>query len=414
LDIIEEAARKAELRITILRIAFCALAVARFVSLISMQDDPNVLGRWIQVLPVTLATIVFSVWMIGRLRRARDVKTLMLVSVIVDAVVCAIVVSANAFWPFPDYPGVLRMPDTSAFLAMIMAAGYRVYPKLAIVGASLNIGLLAAIVGCDLALHSSFAADLTTLYALLVAAAAVIAVSSARRTIELVRRARSQSLRLERAEREFGVMLMDHHDASSLLSAARLDVENLRRAIPGEAAIEQLGEDLKAVTETIGRLRQRAHAEALSLGPLEEVEIARELHGVQAQLERVVEPMRVVWEVPPSNQRVSVPGGVRAIRRVLLNLLTNAREGDGKTGAATARVRMSVDGADVRILVADDGPGCGPRSSDKPQGTGTGLLLVESVVNASGGDLEIERAEIGTVVTIRLPSRAGAAAGESW
>lgn len=105
-----------------------------------------------------------------------------------------------------------------------------------------------------------------------------------------------------------------------------------------------------------------------------------------------------------------------AVRRALLNLVDNAishgREGE--------RVQVSADsdGSEVRLCVADDGPGIAgterrrifgrfERGSTEAPGTGLGLFLVEEVARAHGGRVDLETAEgQGSTFTLVLPLRA--------
>lgn len=401
LDIIEQAARTAERHVCKLRALFCLLVAARFIGLLVVQDDPNETGRAAQMLPATLSAIAFSFWMLRRLERPSPIERLLALSVTVDACVCAIVIASNVIFPFPGYRSVLLLPETATFLALIVTAGYRVYAHLALLGVLLNTALLGGLVALDFALNEPDAsiADVAWLYAVLLLVAGAIVVASARRTLRLVHRAKAQAHRLQRAEREMSVMLMDHHDASSLLSAVRFDLDELRAATEAPQVIDRLADDLDAVDETIGKLRQRAHAEALALCPLESVDTST-LSEVREQLERVVAPMRVSWHDLPAAS-FELTGGARAIRRVLLNLLSNAKQGNGERGAQHAQVVVHADAEVVQIEVSDDGPGF--QRALKRDGTGTGLALVESVVEASGGRLILGGDEQGARVTIRLP-----------
>jgi signal transduction histidine kinase len=102
-----------------------------------------------------------------------------------------------------------------------------------------------------------------------------------------------------------------------------------------------------------------------------------------------------------------------AVRRAVLNLLDNAlthgREGGHVAVAATA------SGDHVSLSVADDGPGIGrsdrrrifgrfERGRTEAPGTGLGLYLVEQVVRAHGGRVDLSTAEgRGSTFTIVLP-----------
>jgi signal transduction histidine kinase len=104
-----------------------------------------------------------------------------------------------------------------------------------------------------------------------------------------------------------------------------------------------------------------------------------------------------------------------AVRRALLNLLDNAVS-HGREGG---RVEVSAEGEgnEVRLSVADDGPGIGraerrrifgrfQRGRTEAPGTGLGLYLVEEVARAHGGRVDLVTAEgRGSTFTLVLPPR---------
>jgi signal transduction histidine kinase len=104
-----------------------------------------------------------------------------------------------------------------------------------------------------------------------------------------------------------------------------------------------------------------------------------------------------------------------AVRRALLNLLDNAIAHGREGGRVEARVAAS--GAEVRMEVADDGPGIGrserrrifgrfERGRTEAPGTGLGLYLVEEVARAHGGRVDLATAEgRGSTFTLVLPAR---------
>jgi two-component system, OmpR family, sensor kinase len=131
---------------------------------------------------------------------------------------------------------------------------------------------------------------------------------------------------------------------------------------------------------------------------------------------QVADPNRPIALVVPASD-VRIEGDADRMRQVLANLLANA---SGHTPAATP-VSVSVttgdDGALLRV--ADLGPGipaealphvfdrffrADPGRSRDRGGTGLGLALVRSIVEAHGGDVELESGPAGTVVTVRLPA----------
>jgi C4-dicarboxylate-specific signal transduction histidine kinase len=100
-----------------------------------------------------------------------------------------------------------------------------------------------------------------------------------------------------------------------------------------------------------------------------------------------------------------VAGGEAALQRVLLNLLSNACEGDGVTrpGEVVVSVVFGAESASVFVRV-DDGPGFDPATA-KPGGLGVGLKVVRGISEASGGHVRFAAREGGgTLAEVRLPA----------
>jgi PAS domain S-box-containing protein len=148
-----------------------------------------------------------------------------------------------------------------------------------------------------------------------------------------------------------------------------------------------------------------------------------ELAGVVGSVVDAVAPLaaareqRLATDVRPATG--SVVADSEQLERVLLNLATNAVKFTPKGGA----VNVFADGDDeqARITVVDTGMGIPAdeqprlftrffrsstaRSAAVP-GTGLGLVIARSIVEAHGGTIELVSAENeGTVVTVTLPRR---------
>jgi signal transduction histidine kinase len=109
----------------------------------------------------------------------------------------------------------------------------------------------------------------------------------------------------------------------------------------------------------------------------------------------------------------SVVGDEEMLERAFENVVRNAREAAGVGGLVSVRAEASHDG-DLRVIVADDGPGLPPERSriprpfftTKPGGLGLGLPMAVKVVKLHGGHLILHDAvPHGLEVEIRLPSR---------
>ena len=121
----------------------------------------------------------------------------------------------------------------------------------------------------------------------------------------------------------------------------------------------------------------------------------------------------------------------RAIKQVLLNLLSNALKFTPHGGrvSVTAEVRRHIGGDRMRIDVKDTGIGISPEDlarlarpfeqiesqhSKTQQGTGLGLALTKALVELHGGELTLASTlGEGTTVSVTLPMRQGAVIGQA-
>jgi signal transduction histidine kinase len=127
--------------------------------------------------------------------------------------------------------------------------------------------------------------------------------------------------------------------------------------------------------------------------------IAPEIDRARIRLRREFDPA-----LPPVNLDPSL------FRQALLNLLINARQALAPGGEIV--VRTASNGRDVRISVADNGPGIPPENrervfnlyfSTRPGGTGLGLPMVKKIVEEHGGTVDFQtEPRSGTTFTICL------------
>jgi cell cycle sensor histidine kinase DivJ len=113
---------------------------------------------------------------------------------------------------------------------------------------------------------------------------------------------------------------------------------------------------------------------------------------------------------------ILVDADSRALKQIVLNLLSNALKFTPSPGSVT--VTLQADGETLEIIVADTGVGLATEDLDRigrpfeqagdvgqrARGTGLGLSLVRAFAGLHGGDMTIESAlGEGTTVSVRLP-----------
>jgi signal transduction histidine kinase len=143
----------------------------------------------------------------------------------------------------------------------------------------------------------------------------------------------------------------------------------------------------------------------------------RETADLRSILECVVDDAGARAELEPG-AAVAVHVDLLAVQRVFENLVDNALK-YGKR----ARVGLRLDGGEVLVEVADEGPGLPPdelESVFKPfyrgrdavrsgaPGAGLGLAVARAVLRAHGGDLTLVPGAQGLVARVRLPAAAAA------
>ncbi|MBL8669535.1 MAG: PhnD/SsuA/transferrin family substrate-binding protein [Alphaproteobacteria bacterium] len=268
-----------------------------------------------------------------------------------------------------------------------------------------------------------------------------------RRTRELV--AANEALRREMAERR------DAEDAARRHHEALTHVS--RVSLMGEMATtiaHELNQPLAAVTSYVqGCLRHLAHG--AQGGALREglEQAARQSQRAAGILESI---RGFVRKAPRRVERVDVNAACVAVRdlmaaelrersvaldlaleqampqvlasrieieQILVNLVRNAAEAIGEAGASGGRIAIAtrvLPGA-VEITVSDNGPGIAAGKEEevfrtffttKADGLGLGLAICQSIAEAHGGSIRLERgAEGGAAFSLRLPSVAASDAG---
>ncbi len=199
------------------------------------------------------------------------------------------------------------------------------------------------------------------------------------------------------------------------MSSIGLNLELLEEELaerPADDEAPQLLAAIQSEVERLSRISEQYLAAAreprLRLQSEDVAEVVRDCHAfVKPELDKAGVKSRMVVEgdIP----LIQVDEG--QVRQALLNLLRNAREVLPKGGEVILIVRRA--GASVIVAVEDDCPGIpakkrasifDPFYTTKQHGTGLGLAVTRSIVEAHGGTIRCEaREQGGTRFVIALP-----------
>jgi len=202
------------------------------------------------------------------------------------------------------------------------------------------------------------------------------------------------------------------HELRSPLTRIRMGLE-LMGTRPGDAsatAREEITRNIHELDQLIDEilLASRLDASPIDMGTLEPVDLvglcAEECAQTGAEL-----------EVPAGSTSLLVPGVAKLLRRVVRNLLENAR----RHAAGKVSLSLQADGNHAVIRVCDRGPGVPleqrerifepfyrlPGASERDGGAGLGLALVKSITTRHGGSVRCEaRLGGGACFVIELPA----------
>ena len=197
--------------------------------------------------------------------------------------------------------------------------------------------------------------------------------------------------------------------ASALLYASQLATGDASGSRVGRRIVERLRELDRLVRDML-QFAGGARAD-------EGIVVARELLADVAETCRAHCAGDLQVSVDVAGSGVACRGNRDALKGVLCNLVENAAQAAGETG----RIELAAyrDGDKLCLTVTDDGPGIPAALRDRvfdafyttrPQGTGLGLAVVRSVVEAHGGDVLLDSGPDGTTFALYLPAAEGAAA----
>lgn len=209
------------------------------------------------------------------------------------------------------------------------------------------------------------------------------------------------------------------HEVKNPLTPIKLSIQHIRRAWEDEATDfnEILVRNADAMLAEIDRLAMIAQSFSRFGAPSGEGETPLSTVSISAVVDDVMalygggsSPL-VSFEEDVPDDLPTVVSRASELKEVLVNLMENARDAIGDRGFV--RICGRVDGDDTVIVeVVDDGSGIDeallprifePRFSTRSTGAGLGLPIVQRLVNAWGGSVDVTSVPgEGTTVSIRL------------
>jgi signal transduction histidine kinase len=233
-------------------------------------------------------------------------------------------------------------------------------------------------------------------------------ISVSARTLQALIRYSSQLMALGQATS--GVT----HEVKNPLNAMMIHVELLSERLAG--APDDLRRSLDVIRGEIGRLDAVVQRFMSLVRPQELRTSVLDLNALLGEVSDLLEiewrPKGVTFRANLDRGLPPVLGDEELLRRALLNLLLNACQ--AMPGGGCVTVTSERQGADlVQVTVADTGAGIPAEDltriftmyyTTKPDGSGIGLALVQRIVQAHQGEIEVA-SEVGhgTRVTLRLP-----------
>lgn len=417
-SVVDRAVTRTERLFAVLRAGFALVVFGLFVA---SEAGQHFSLQFALELFVCLAAVGFSVWVARRSKQRVFRRRELVLSVCVDAGLCAAGLFTNVLAP-GHVPFEIFLTFDAAIVPLVVFSSFFRVSKAAVLasGAAHALGVSAvalADVGTGPLPDRALA-----LFCVYFALAFVAALFATRRAEEIFWGIAEASFRAEAARGSVFALLQDHHDLRSTLFDLQLNAERLaERAEAGAGDLTELRERLVRGIGDLGRATSRTRDRALAtLGGLEAPSAAnpeRAWEDAVASLGARARELSLERRTALGPE-VVFGGGTEGLARVLAHLLVNALEGDGTRGAS----RVSIAVSELRegfsdFVLEDDGPGIAEKwleilgreraTSSKPDSAGIGLWLTGLLVRAVGGRLRFERAPAGGArVSVRLPRAA--------
>jgi signal transduction histidine kinase len=210
-----------------------------------------------------------------------------------------------------------------------------------------------------------------------------------------------------------------NHDLRNLLASAQLVTDRLSM-IPDPAVQRFAPKLVGAIDRAISYCQSvLAYGKAQELPPARRLIVLNQLTADVAEMAGLGAPNSPIEWVNAVPDDLEIDADAEQLSRVLLNLARNAIQAleQASDPAVVKRLTISAmrDGAAVRIIVADTGPGLPEKArqslfkpfqgSVRRGGTGLGLAIAAELVSAHGGIIRALDNGPGAVFEIEIPDR---------
>lgn len=230
-----------------------------------------------------------------------------------------------------------------------------------------------------------------------------------------------QMLRAERLATLAQLAAAVSHELKNPLGVINTSLHLLRRLLEGQQAEAGIAPAIREHVDRMARSSRQASELATHLLeftrsklPRRQVFSARELIDEALDVAGELKAARVDVAIEPAD--LEVEADANDLARVLANLLKNADQALAEADrAGTIHLRARRLAGAFVLEIADDGPGIRPDAlprifdplfTTRSRGTGLGLPIARELVQAHGGDIEVDSAPgKGACFTVRIPQK---------
>jgi len=213
--------------------------------------------------------------------------------------------------------------------------------------------------------------------------------------------------------------LMVAHEVKNPLSIIKSSLEVLKadhNIPPDDPMVVYIEDEIRRLNKLIEDFLIFARPSEVKLRPVDLNELSRE---VAARGEYLAQEgtMKILQDIP--DHECTAKADPELLTGALWNIVKNACEAINGTGNVWVRVRHNADSWTMEV--EDDGEGISeddidkifePFFTTKTKGTGLGLAFASQVIEAHGGDIQVERGDMGgAVFRIRIPRKVQALSG---